>query len=266
MINTKNRIIFCLLLLPALVTAQDFSAYQYAMFGKDGARLPFRILYPEKFDPTHAYPLIIFLHGANEKGDDNEAQLNIGGRFFLRSENRTQFPAVVLFPQCPADDSWAYFENKVDSVSGLARDWYFPFRNKPQRPVQLLKWLLDSLRTSKSIDTNRIYIGGLSQGGMGVLDIIARYPNYFAAAFPMCGAGREKTATNFAGRVAVWLFHGEKDDIVPPSFSRDYYKRLQKLNADVRYTEYPGVFHNCWGNAFAEKELLPWLFSKETHR
>lgn len=251
---------FCLLSFTA--RAQDFSAYRYGVFKRNNASLPYRILYPLHFDSSHAYPVVIFLHGAGHKGNDNEAQLNIGGLFFLREANREKFPAIVIFPQCPVTDSWAYFDNTIDSATGLAKDWSFPFRSKAQEPVLLLKGLLDSLHSKPFTDSNRIYIGGLSQGGMGVLDMIARYPDFFAAAFPMCGAGKEKTAGNFAGKVALWFFHGEKDDIVPVSFSRNFYKRLQKLGADVKYTEYPGVFHNCWNNAFAEKELLPWLFSK----
>jgi predicted peptidase len=97
---------------------------------------------------------------------------------------------------------------------------------------------------------------------MGVYDMIARYPDIFAAAFPICGAGKVSTADRFAKQVALWIFHGEKDDIVPVSFSRQYYKRLKRHDADVQYSEYPEVKHNSWTNAFAEKELLRWLFSK----
>ena len=112
------------------------------------------------------------------------------------------------------------------------------------------------------MDGSRVYLGGLSQGGMGVFDMVARYPELFAAAFPMCGAGRISTAKDFGREVSLWIFHGEKDDIVPPRFSREYFKQVQKLGGDVRYTEYPGVFHACWVNAFNEPELLSWLFSK----
>jgi len=224
--------------------------------------LPYRILYPSSFDSTARYPLLIFLHGAFEKGTDNESQLRIGGKYFLREENRKSFPAIVLFPQCPETDSWAWFDTKVDSTSGLAISWDFPFRKEPTAITGLLKKLLDSLMSIPLIDRSRIYIGGLSQGAMGVYDLIARYPDVFAAAFPICGAGKVSTAKEFAGEVAVWIFHGADDEIVPVHFSRDFYKRLTKLNADVKYSEYPGVHHNSWVNAFAEKELLPWVFTR----
>ena len=92
--------------------------------------------------------------------------------------------------------------------------------------------------------------------------MIARYPGIFAAAFPICGAGKLTTAKDFADKVALWIFHGSDDEIVPVYFARNFYKRLAKLNADVKYSEYPGVHHNSWVNAFGEKDLLNWLFSK----
>ena len=242
--------------------AQDLSVYQSAYYISNEGRLPYRILYPLNFDSIRSYPMIVFLHGAFGKGIDNNLQLNIGGQYFLREENRKDFPAFVIFPQCPLDDSWAYFEAKIDSATGLAKQWVFPFLKNPTAPTALLKKILDSLLALSFIDKSRIYIGGLSQGGMGVYDLVARYPETFAAAFPICGAGRVSTAKNFAGKTSLWIFHGDKDNIVPVYFSRNYYRRLKKLGADVKYTEYPGAFHNSWINVFAEKDLLPWLFSK----
>ena len=258
----KNIFLILFTFFFSLAYSQDFSEYCKAIFSTSKGNLPYRILYPSSFDSSTAYPLLIFLHGAFGKGTDNEAQLNIGGRYFLREENRKNFPAIILFPQCPADDSWAYFDTKLDSSTGLAKSWNFPFRNKPTAPAALLKQLLDSLVTKNFIDKSHVYIGGLSQGGMGVYDMIARYPDIFAAAFPICGAGKAGTSKEFAGKVSLWIFHGSKDEIVPAYFSRDFYRRLSKLDADVKYSEYPGVHHNSWVNAFAEKDLLTWLFSK----
>jgi predicted peptidase len=242
--------------------SQDLLEYEYGTYWKGGESLPYRILYPLSFDSTRAYPVIVFLHGAYERGRDNESQLRIGGRYFLKEENRKKFPAIIIFPQCSNEYIWAEFETRLDSATGLAKKWYFPFRKKPSVPVQLLKELLDSLGAKPYVDKSRIYTGGLSQGGMGVFDLVARYPDMFAAAFPICGAGPVSTAKNFGKKVALWIFHGEKDEVVPTYFSRDYFKRLQKLGSDVKYTEYPGVHHDSWNNAFAEPELLTWLFSK----
>jgi len=258
----KFSIIMLSLLVFTSVHSQDLSEYRKEIFKSGKGFLPYRILYPTSFDSTKSYPLLIFLHGAFEKGTDNEAQLRIGGRYFLKEENRQNFPAIVLFPQCPETDSWAWFDTKIDSSTGLAKSWDFPFRKEPTAVTGLLKKLLDSLLSIHFVDKSRVYIGGLSQGGMGVYDIIARYPDMFAAAFPICGAGKVGTSKEFAGKVAVWIFHGADDEIVPVRFSRDFFKRLTKLNADVKYSEYPSVRHNSWVNAFADKELLSWVFTK----
>jgi predicted peptidase len=262
----KTIVVILALFLFTTVHSQDISEYRKETFNTTKGNLQYRILYPPSFDSTATYPLLVFLHGSFEKGTDNEAQLRIGGRYFLREENRKNFPAIIVFPQCPEDDSWAYFDTKLDSSTGLAKEWDFPFRKQPTAITGLLKQLLDSVLAKHFIDKSRIYIGGLSQGGMGVFDMIARYPNIFAAAFPICGAGKINTSKEFAGKLSLWIFHGSEDEIVPVYFSRDFYKRLGKLNADVKYSEYPGVHHNSWVNAFAEKDLLTWLFSKSKKR
>jgi predicted peptidase len=126
-----------------------------------------------------------------------------------------------------------------------------------------MKSLLDSLIRSKVADRKRMYIGGLSLGGFGTFNMIERYPTFFAAAFPICGGGDTQSAGRFAKTTAVWIFHGDKDEAVDVKYSRDYYTALKKANADVRYTEYAGVGHNSWNNAFAEKDLVHWMFMKK---
>ena len=241
--------------------AQDLNEYKREIFTRKDRVVPYRILYPLAFDSSRKYPLLIFLHGAYEKGNDNDRQLDIGGRYFLVDSNRRNFPAIIIFPQCPSNDVWAYFDAEFDSMGVLKRAT-FPFRKEPTAITSLLKQLVDSLMSLLFVDVNRIYIGGLSQGGMGVFDMVARYPGIFAAAFPICGAGKISTAGRFAKQTSLWIFHGADDDVVPVNFSRQFYQKLKKLDADVRYTEYPGVRHESWINAFHEKDLLSWLFSK----
>src|SRR4030095_6790824 len=252
---------FALFISPISLYAQDFSEYKKEVFTRNDRPLPYRILYPIVFDTSKKYPLLIFLHGAYDKGNDNEAQLDIGGHYFLADSNRRNFPSVIVFPQCPSNDVWAYFDAEFDSM-GMLRRAIFPFRKEPTAVTSLLKQLVDSLMSLSFIDVRKICIGGLSQGGMGVFDMVARYPDIFAAAFPICGAGKVSTADRFAKQTALWIFHGAEDDVVPVHFSRQFYQKLKKLGADVRYTEYPGVRHESWINAFHEKDLLPWLFSK----
>ncbi len=242
--------------------AQHLDLYKTETYYTSKAILPYRMLMPEKFDSTSSYPLLIFLHGAYEKGSDNQIQLEIGGKYFLRENIRDSFPAIVIFPQCPIYDVWAYFETTKDSATGALKDIFFPFNKQPTNISAALMSLIDSLAGLHYINAKRIYIAGLSQGAMGVLDLIARYPDTFAAALSICGAGNTSTTKRFAGKVSLWLFHGNKDDILPVSFSRDFYRRLVKEKADVKYSEYKGVYHNSWINAFNEPGLMSWLFSK----
>jgi predicted peptidase len=257
------KLFFGVTFFSSVCNAQDFSAYERRYFNAPELNLPYRYLRPDGFDSTKKYPLVIFLHGANDKGFDNESQLNVGGRFFLRDSIRKIYPAYILFPQCPSRDLWAYFQASREQGGSIGIN--FPFHKKPTDVSITLIKLVDSLKHSDRIDISSIYIGGLSQGGMGVLDLIARYPQTFAAAFSICGAGDPSTSKHFAGQTALWLFHGDADDIIPVSFSRNYFKKLQKLKSDVLYTEYPGVKHNSWTNAFAEPALMYWLFSKRKY-
>ncbi|RYZ29262.1 MAG: phospholipase [Chitinophagaceae bacterium] len=257
----KWLLIICFILPGLFGNTQDLFVYENHFYNAPELNLPYRLLKPESFDTSKQYPLVIFLHGSNERGFDNKAQLNIGGHFFLRDSIRKNYPAFVLFPQCPTVDTWAYFAVEETSTSGQG-DFKFPFRKKPTEVSAVLIRLIDSLQQVYKIDRQRIYIGGLSQGGMGVLDLIARYPDRFTAGFSICGADNSSTAKNFAGKVALWLFHGRNDDVIPVSFSQSYYQKLRKGKADVRYSEYSNVQHNSWVNAFAEPELMLWLFSR----
>jgi predicted peptidase len=239
--------------------AQDMSAYSHESFVKNNDTLRYRLLKPADYNMHKAYPLVIFLHGSGERGSDNAAQLLHGGALFLNDTLRRDFPAFVLFPQCPADQSWSPSRLRRDT-SGKVIGADFLTGGQPSAPGALVKALLDSMLSSGKVDPKRVYIGGLSLGAIGTYDILARYPEMFAAAFPICGAGDVKTAAAFAKKVPLWIFHGSDDRSVPVDFSRAYYAELQKLGSEVKYTEYPGVGHNSWDNAFAEPGLLPWLF------
>jgi predicted peptidase len=252
----------CLLQSQIALTQDIFEPYERKEFVNGPFTLSYRILYPQQFDTSKSYPLLIFLHGAGGKGYDNEMQLGAGGRFFLRPGVRDSFPAIIIFPQCPLEDLWAYFDTEKDSVTKEVKRLYFPFHKEATPVSKALMKLVDSVSGHNFVNKKRIYIAGLSQGGMGVLDLIARYPDTFAAALSICGAGDEATSKRFAGKVSLWLFHGNKDDVIPVTYSRNYFRKLKKENADVRYSEYDNVKHNSWVNAFREPDFLSWLFSK----
>jgi predicted peptidase len=246
-----------LLLLTSTALAQS-AGYQADIFiTEEGKRLPYRILFPPEEVAGEKPALILFLHGAGERGTDNEKQLTHGSKLFL--DNQARYPAIVVLPQCPPENYWAAVDiDRSKQPIGLT------FREgKPNWPLQAALDLVDRLVKEHNVDKKRVYIIGLSMGGMGTLEALSREPKRFAAAVPICAASDLDRAKRFARRVPIWLFHGEKDNVVDVKFSRDLHQRLQALRAEVRYTEYPNVNHNSWDNAFAEPELLPWLFSKK---
>ncbi|NKI33484.1 alpha/beta hydrolase-fold protein [Croceivirga thetidis] len=240
------------------LTAQDFDLFEKKKFVSDDGELPYRILLPKDFDSSKKYPLLLFLHGAGERGNDNESQLKHGAELFLRDSIRQKYPAIVVFPQCATNSSWARigFSN-----TGGQNQFVFYERAKPTAEMVLLEGLLDELSKTFKISRNQRYVGGLSMGGFGTFELVNRNPKLFAAAFPICGGANPKIAPRLK-KLDWWVFHGDADDIVPPKYSSQMVDALKKVNARVTYNLYPEVKHNSWDYAFKEPELLPWLFSK----
>jgi predicted peptidase len=263
MIKIKVLSVIAICCLPSLLRAQDLSVYQKKLFIVGHDTLRYRVLYPRHYKHQKKYPVITFLHGSGERGNDNELQLVHGGSLFVNDTLRSKFKAIVIFPQLPADSVWEYHNYYADPSAPSGHGYAFKFSLRQTIPSFLVKSLLDSLIRNKIADPRKMYIGGLSFGGMGTFDMIERFPDFFAAAFPICGGGDTSMAKYFAHNTSVWIFHGGADRVVDVKHSRNYYSALKKLNADVIYTEYPGVDHNSWDNAFAEKGLLPWIFSKK---
>lgn len=254
---------FLLLLIQLSANAQttpDYSAFSYETYVHHGDTLRYRMLKPLGYASQKAYPLIVFLHGSGERGTDNAAQLLHGGSLFLKDSLRQQYPAIVIFPQCPPDSMWASMKVERDATGKTIGRSFSDGTDAEATPGLLVKLLTDSLVKAGIADKKRLYLGGLSLGAIGTYDILARYPDMWAAAFPICGIGNADNAPKFK-KVPLWIFHGADDKVVPPIGSRNYYEALKKLGADVKYTEYPGVGHNSWDNAFAEPGLLPWIFS-----
>jgi predicted peptidase len=258
----KLTITLFLMLVINNLSAQYKDLYEKKEFINGNDTLRYRILYPVNYDASKKYPLIVFLHGAGERGNDNEAQLTHGSNLFADSANREQFPAMVIFPQCPKEDFWSRIRREQEKKDSLGQ-FSFPSEQPIGASLNLVSRLLDSLVAAKLVNKKKIYLGGLSMGGMGTFELLWRKPNFFAAAFPICGGGDPQKATVYGRKFPIWIFHGDNDPTVPVSNSRLMNNALQAAGAKVKYTEYPGVGHDSWNNAFAEKELLPWLFSKK---
>lgn len=239
-----------------------FSVCGYAQFNKEiyminGYTLPYQVMYPQDFDETKQYPLVIFLHGAGERGSDNEKQL-VHGKDFMIQNFQTKYPAIVIAPQCPENSYWSNVEKH-----SIRNKVYFNYGHteKASLPMETLMYLIDSWKNSGHIDSTRIYAGGLSMGGMGTYELIWRMPDTFAAAFAICGGGDINKIKENTKNTAIWIFHGSADSVVPVKYSQDIYKCLLEHGNEVKYTEYAEVNHNSWDNAFKETELAHWLFN-----
>lgn len=250
-------LIFWLCLLPGTLLAQDLSRYQRELYVANGDSMPFRILYPENFNPAEKYPLVLFLHGRGESGRDNEKQLTHGARLFLKDTLQTNYPAIVVFPQCPADSYWANVKIQADARG--KRTFHFVKGGEPTAAMRALLGLTEALTEKPFVDGDRVYVGGLSMGGMGTFELLRRKPRLFAAAFAICGGDHPANVKKYR-KVPLWVFHGARDEVVPVSFSEAIVQQLRKKGARVNFTVYPDANHNSWDAAFAEPALLPWLF------
>ncbi len=241
--------------------AQDLNLYQKKEFNYgEGKILPYRILYPDNYDKNKKYPLVLFLHGAGERGSDNEKQLVHGGKLFLKEENRKNFPAIVVFPQCPENSFWSSVS--VDR-NATPVSFEFNYDNKITWPLDAVQKLVAQLRDDEGVDKKRCYITGLSMGGMGTFELVYRFPKIFAAAMPICGGGDALRYDERVKKTSFWVFHGDVDAVVDVNESRAMVNKLNDMQLNVTYTEYPKVNHNSWDNAFAEPTFLSWMFGKK---
>lgn len=209
-------------------------------------KLPYLLYLPRSYekDLDANVPLIIFLHGAGERGTN----LSHVGRHGLVSEVAKQggdFPFIMVAPQCPTETTWDFLLDELDC-------------------------LLKELLTIYSIDKTRIYLTGLSMGGYGTWHWGVRQPHAFAALIPICGGTR--SLLGFPERIAIlrhvpiWVFHGADDQLVPVRESEKLVSILQNEAAPVRFTKYQGVGHHCWNRAYREPELFSWLLEQRNPR
>jgi predicted esterase len=180
-------------------------------------------------DPAKKWPLILFLHGSGERGDNLDKLRNQGPLGYINQGH--SLPFVVVSPQCPKGQSW-----------------------NPER----LSHLIDEIEASYRIDPKRVYITGLSMGGYGTFDLAGFYPQRFAAIASLSGGENPEIAERIKG-VPTWIFHGADDPVVPVRYSTDMAEQMKRLDAEVRLTVYPGVGHGGWGTTYANPELYAWF-------
>lgn len=230
--------------------------YEYKVFeSSEGEKLNYRLLTPENAKQSKKYPLVMFLHGAGERGEDNEKQLIHGSQMFLNPTVREKHPAFILFPQCPSNLYWAFLE-RPESFDNLQMGGEMP-------PIlQTVKEMLDTYLADPMVDKDRIYIMGLSMGGMGTFSLVSRYPEIFAAAIPICGIA-DLSVLPAAKDVKFRIYHGDADTVVSVKHSREAYRTLKKSGAKVEYFEFPGCGHGSWNPAFNQPDFFNWLFKQK---
>ena len=204
-------------------------------------RLSYLLFLPKGYgaDPQQRWPLILFLHGAGERGDDLELVKKHGIPKVV--DQREDFPFIAVSPQCPLDSWWS---NQIDELDAL----------------------LNHMTATYAVDVDRVYLTGLSMGGFGSWHLAVVYPDRFAAVVPICGGG--VWFLGFPDRVRVlkdvpiWVFHGAKDPLVPLAESETMVKALKDCGGNVRFTVYPEASHDSWTETYDNPELYRWLLEQ----
>jgi predicted peptidase len=219
----------------------------------------YRVWLPPNYSRLHRWPVILFLHGSGERGDDNLSQLNVGLAPALERFG-DRYKAIVLFPQC---------------LDG--KEWYGDMES------QALAALEQTIREFHG-DRSRVYLTGISMGGAGVW-YMSRHRHLFAAVAPVCGEVTRQFDDPFPSEpppdlasilgaedpfmalgvlisAPVWAFHGTLDDQIPVTQSRKMIESLRRLGKDARYTEYGGIGHDSWDLAYADPDLPRWMLEQ----
>ena len=193
-------------------------------------RTKYLLYLPENYDERKGgWPLMLFLHGAGERGDRLDSVKIHGPPKLI--ENGRQFPFIILSPQCPTDQWWS---------------------------VEVLDVLIKDVCKHYRVDEDRIYVTGLSMGGYGTWALALEYPNRFAAIAPICGGGNPLKA-RILKHLPIWVFHGAKDDVVDIQRSKEMVEALKEVGGNVKFTVYPEAGHDSWSETYSNPELYEWF-------
>jgi predicted peptidase len=188
---------------------------------------------PKDYQQKPSWPLLLFLHGAGERGDDLDLVKKHGPPKLIAAGK--DFPFIVVSPQCPGDQSWETME---------------------------LTALLDEIVEKYKVDPDRIYVTGLSMGGFATWALASRTPGRFAAIMPICGGGDPNRAKRLA-HIPAWVFQGAKDPVVQPEGAKKIVAALKKRGGDVKFTLYPDAGHDAWTETYANPQVYEWLLEQK---
>ncbi|MEH7494766.1 chitobiase/beta-hexosaminidase C-terminal domain-containing protein [Neobacillus niacini] len=252
-------------------TKSDISTFSYDFVSREALAskflsfeyesMPYRLYVPENYNPTKSYPLVLFLHGGGERGDDNMRHItaNDGAVVWAAPENQAKHPAFVLAPQARnVPDGGFTVTRDSNNIVNLSR--VFEFSSDLQKAYEILQ----KVRDNYNIDSNRLYSTGLSQGGFGTFNLNIAYPDLFAAMVPIAG-GADPNKVKAITNKPIWAFHAEDDAVIPVSFTRNAIEALRNTGGNPIYTEYPSELkynHGSWVPAYENKEMIEWVFKQ----
>lgn len=239
------------------LNAQNFEYKSHTNSSIANYSMPYRLFIPSGYNANNSYPLVLFLHGAGERGTDNNVHImsSRGASLWAEPSNQASYPCFVVAPQCPPNLQWVNTNWSLGSYSIT--------NVQMSKELKMVKDIIETLETQYNIDPSRLYITGLSMGGYGTWDFILRYPNMFKAAIPICGAG-DPSKASLISSVALRVFHSSDDPTVPVAGSRDMVNAINALGSNDRgafYTEYTNQGHFSWTNAYNTPDLVSWLFT-----
>ncbi len=252
----RTKLLILISLFSAQIFAQKYDDFCKSVFVHNGDSLFYRVAFPDNLEKGKKYPLVVYLHGIGSRGSDNWRQLIHGHKFLKNKDLYNKYPAIVLFPQCPKTKMWTHRQKK--NVNGKW-EFNFPIKEKPSLATEMTNMLVNKYLQQSYIDSSRVYLVGMSMGGMGVLEFLYRWSGTYSAAAVVCGAHDSKLAQNYCD-VPIWFFHGDKDRTVPYKYSMQIYENVKNCNKNSKYTLYKNVAHNCWDSAYSNPDLLKWLY------
>ena len=213
-------------------------AFRKAVYTTESLSLPYGIYIPKNYDCGEVYPLLVFLHGAGERGNDNHLQLTVALQKMFDDPTSPVYDSIVIAPQCPDNEQWVNvpFDCGNYSVAETPESVW----------LEAVCGIIRDCICDYNIDRNRIYITGISMGGYGTWDMLCRHGNRIAAGMPVCGGG-DPTYARRLKNIPIRTFHGSEDGAVPPEGTRKMFAALKKAGStSVSYTELDGMSHGIW--------------------
>lgn len=228
-------------------------AFSKQIYRSGDYTLPYAIYIPKNYDCGENYPLLVFLHGAGERGDDNSLQLTVALQKMFDDPTSPVYESIVIAPQCPENRQWvsASFDSGNYSVS----------ETPESEELEAVCGIIRELTHEYNIDSDRIYVTGISMGGYGTWDMLCRHGKRIAAGMPVCGGGDPSYAKQIK-YIPIRTFHGSEDPAVPPDGTRKMFAALRMAGSKVaEYTEFDGMDHGIWDTVYSDKANLDWLYS-----